>query len=68
DYNIGEIPYITLDSDRSELISISPTPIALLWRYMPVIATLVGLGIAIYVIMKVRAILAKRLAPEEELF
>ncbi|MEM1844908.1 MAG: hypothetical protein QW311_04535, partial [Ignisphaera sp.] len=68
DYNIGEIPYITLDSDRSELISISPTPIALLWRYMPVIATLIGLGIAIYVIMKVRAILAKRLAPEEELF
>ncbi|MEM4552883.1 MAG: hypothetical protein QXI86_01430 [Ignisphaera sp.] len=68
DYNIGEIPYITLDSDRSELISISPTPIALLWRYMPVIVTLVGLGIAIYVIMKVRAILAKRLAPEEELF
>ncbi|MEM0490778.1 MAG: hypothetical protein QXH73_06170, partial [Ignisphaera sp.] len=68
DYNIGEIPYITLDSDRSELISISPTPIALLWRYMPVIVTLIGLGIAIYVIMKVRAILAKRLAPEEELF
>ncbi|MEM1541257.1 MAG: hypothetical protein QW101_04280 [Ignisphaera sp.] len=68
DYNIGEIPYITLDNDRSELISISPTPIALIWRYMPVIATLICLGIAVYAVMKIRAILARRLAPEEELF
>lgn len=68
DYNVAEIPYISLDGDKSELVSMNPTIMALLWRYMPVIATLIGLGIAIYVIMKVRAILAKRLTPEEELF
>ncbi|MEM1694560.1 MAG: hypothetical protein QW456_10155 [Ignisphaera sp.] len=68
DYNIAEIPYISLDVDRSELVTMTPTLVALLWRYMPVIVTLIGLGIAIYVIMKVKAILAKRLVPEEELF
>jgi len=51
--------------DTTQVISLRPTLLTLLQRYMPVIGALVGVGIAIYVVLKIRAIVTKRLVGEE---
>lgn len=60
-----EIRVIPLNREISEVVSMTPTPLTLLWRFMPIIGALIGVGIALYVAMKIRAIIAKRLVTEE---
>lgn len=60
-----EVRVIPLNREISEVVSMTPTPLTLLWRFMPIIGALIGVGIALYVAMKIRAIIAKRLVTEE---
>lgn len=60
-----EIPVLAVSSDVSEIVSLRPTIPTLLWRYMPVIGSLAGVGIVAYLILKIKAIIAKRLVEEE---
>ncbi|MEM0026495.1 MAG: hypothetical protein QXT53_00980 [Ignisphaera sp.] len=60
--------YINLGSDTTTVEYLSPTIQTLIWRYMPIIGTLIGLGVAVYVAFRVRAIIARRLMREEEIF
>ncbi|MEM1596691.1 MAG: carboxypeptidase-like regulatory domain-containing protein [Desulfurococcaceae archaeon] len=60
-----EVIVIPLDKELSEVVSLRPTPVTLLWRFMPIIGALIGIGVAVYVAMKIRAIIARRLVTEE---
>ncbi|MEL9940739.1 MAG: hypothetical protein QW348_07705 [Ignisphaera sp.] len=59
---------VNLGSDYTTVEYLSPTIQALIWRFMPIIATLIGLGIAVYIAFKIRTIIASRLMREEEIF
>jgi len=58
----------TIDSDKTDIVYLNPTVTAMIWRFSPLIITLVVIGIAIYAGLKIRAIIAKRLITEEEVF
>jgi hypothetical protein len=55
-------------SDTTEIVYMRPTIQTLIWRFMPLIATLIGIGIAVYIGFKIRALIARRLVREEEVF
>ena len=57
--------FITVDQDKSEIVSLRPSIQTLLWRFMPVIAILLAILAVIIVIRKIRSILIKRLPTEE---
>ena len=59
---------VNLGSDYTTVEYLSPTIQTLIWRYMPIVVTLIGLGIAVYITFKIRAIIASRLMREEEIF
>ncbi|MEM4717412.1 MAG: hypothetical protein QXE81_01465 [Desulfurococcaceae archaeon] len=56
---------IAMDKDYSEIVSLKPTFITLTRRFLPVIGSLIGVGLAIYIAMKIRTIIARRLITEE---
>jgi hypothetical protein len=58
---------IDITKDTTYVLQVEPTIPTLIMRFTPIIGTLIGVGAAVYVIMKVRAILAKRIL-EEEIF
>jgi len=66
-YHGVSITYV-IDGDKIDVVYLSPTLTTVLWRYAPLIITLVVIGIAIYAGFKIRAIIAKRLVVEEEVF
>jgi hypothetical protein len=57
-----------IDSDKTDIVYLNPTVTTMIWRFSPLIITLVVIGIAIYAGLKIRAIIAKRLVTEEEVF
>uniref|UniRef100_A0A7J3I5D7 Carboxypeptidase regulatory-like domain-containing protein n=1 Tax=Ignisphaera aggregans TaxID=334771 RepID=A0A7J3I5D7_9CREN len=59
---------VNIASDVYEIAYLRPAIVTLVMRYLPIVLTLVGVAVAIYIILKIRAIIARRLAPEEELF
>ena len=67
DYYPYEIP-LNVNSDIYEIAYLRPIVTTLILRYLPIILTLAGIIAAIYIVLKIRAIIARRLAPEEELF
>lgn len=67
EYLREEIPILAVDKDVNRIVAVKPTVLTLLWRYMPVVVVLIGVGIGTYIAMKVRTIIAKRLV-EEEMF
>lgn len=56
---------LAVDKDLSEVVSLRPTIYTLFWRYVPVIGGLVAVGLVIYIALKIRVIIARRLAREE---
>ncbi|MEM1529411.1 MAG: hypothetical protein QXQ51_04360, partial [Desulfurococcaceae archaeon] len=62
-----EIPVLAVDKDINRIVALRPTVLTILWRYVPVIAVLIGVGVGTYIAMRVRTIIARRLV-EEEMF
>jgi hypothetical protein len=58
----------TLDADTTEIVYLRPTILTLIQRFLPVVIALVVVGIAIYAGFKLREMIARRLATEEEVF
>ena len=63
-----ELYYVTVYDNRYVAVEARPTLVTLLWRFAPVAGVLIGVGIAIYVAMRIRAAMLKRLVAEEEMF
>jgi len=59
---------LSIDGDTQELVYLRPTIATYIYRFLPIIGILIGIGIAIYIGLKIRAIIAKRLVIEEEVF
>uniref|UniRef100_A0A7C4NT27 PEGA domain-containing protein n=1 Tax=Ignisphaera aggregans TaxID=334771 RepID=A0A7C4NT27_9CREN len=58
---------ISVTGDTNQVMFLEPTVTTLILRYLPIIGVLVGASLAVYIITKIRAIMAKRLV-EEEMF
>ncbi|MEM4514238.1 MAG: hypothetical protein QXZ41_07010, partial [Ignisphaera sp.] len=58
---------ISVTGDTNQVMFLEPTVVTLILRYLPIIGVLVGASLAVYIITKIRAIMAKRLV-EEEMF
>uniref|UniRef100_A0A7C2ZNF6 Carboxypeptidase regulatory-like domain-containing protein n=1 Tax=Ignisphaera aggregans TaxID=334771 RepID=A0A7C2ZNF6_9CREN len=67
-YKPAEIRDIPISNDLSKVVYLEPTVTTLIFRYLPIVGVLVGIGIAVYALLKIRTIIARRLAVEEELF
>lgn len=63
-----ETRVIILDRDTDMLIYVSPQPITLFFRYLPIIAVIVVAALAVYGTLKLRMIIYQRLHREETLF
>ncbi len=59
---------ITLDRDTDLLVYMSPQPLTLFFRYLPIIAVIIIAALAVYGTLKLRAIIYQRLRKEETLF
>ena len=59
---------ITLDRDTDLLVYMSPQPLTLFFRYLPIIAVIIIAALAVYGTLKLRAIIYQRLRREETLF
>jgi len=60
--------YVALYDNRYVSVSVRPTLVTILWRYAPLLGALVGIGVATYVALRIRASLLRRLVAEEEIF
>ena len=60
--------YISVNDSMYFSISVRPTLVTILWRYAPVFGALVGMGVATYIALRIRASLLRRLVAEEEMF
>ncbi|MCS7110655.1 MAG: hypothetical protein RMI45_02910 [Ignisphaera sp.] len=67
DYHMHEI-VVNMVSDIYEIANLRPSITTLIMRYLPIVGVLVGAAVSIYIVLKIRAIILRRLAPEEELF
>ncbi|MEM4687405.1 MAG: hypothetical protein QXY67_08010 [Zestosphaera sp.] len=63
-----EIKVITLDRDTDLPVYMSPQPITLFFRYLPVVAVIIIAALAVYGTLKLRTIIYQRLRKEETLF
>ncbi|MEM0348281.1 MAG: hypothetical protein QW309_06410 [Zestosphaera sp.] len=63
-----EIRVITLDRDTDLPVYMSPQPITLFFRYLPVVAVIIIAALAVYGTLKLRTIIYQRLRKEETLF
>lgn len=63
-----EIRAITLDRDTDLPVYMSPQPITLFFRYLPIIAVIIIAALAVYGTLKLRTIIYQRLRKEETLF
>lgn len=59
---------IELDSTKDASITMYPLPLTLVFRYLPIIVVVIVAGIAVYVVLKIRARIAMRMSSAEELF
>jgi len=59
---------ILLDSSMRVRVTMQPELITVIFRYLPVMAIAAIAGVAIFIAMKVKAILTERLASKEEIF
>jgi len=59
---------VSVYDSRYVSVSVRPTLVTTLWRYAPLIGTLVGIGVATYIALRIRASLLRRLLAEEEMF
>ncbi|MFN3267897.1 MAG: hypothetical protein ACK416_01410, partial [Zestosphaera sp.] len=57
-----------LDRNTDLLIYVSPQPLTLLFRYLPIVAVIIIAALAVYGTLKLRAIIYQRLRREETLF
>lgn len=63
-----EVRAITLDRDTDLLVYMSPQPITLFFRYLPIVAVILIAALAVYGTLKLRTIIYQRLRREETLF
>ncbi len=59
---------INVDSDTQEIVYMIPTTITYINRFLPIAIILIAIGIIIYVGLRIRASITKRLMAEEEVF
>ncbi len=59
---------VKVDKDVEIKIVLQPEPITLIFRYMPVAVIVIIAGIAVIIVLKVRAKIVERLSQSEELF
>ncbi|MCC6033488.1 MAG: hypothetical protein LM561_05355, partial [Desulfurococcaceae archaeon] len=59
---------LTLDRDTDLLVYMSPQPLTLFFRYLPIIAVIIIAALAVYGTLKLRALIYQRLRREETLF
>ncbi|ADM28476.1 hypothetical protein Igag_1679 [Ignisphaera aggregans DSM 17230] len=59
---------LDIDSDRQEIVYLRPTILTYIQRFLPIIGILIGIGVAIYIGLRIRAMITKRIAIEEEVF
>lgn len=59
---------VKVDKDMEIKIVLQPEPITLIFRYMPVAVIVIIAGIAVIIVLKVRAKIVERLSQSEELF
>ncbi|MEO3994015.1 MAG: hypothetical protein QN229_06915 [Desulfurococcaceae archaeon TW002] len=64
----NETRAIILDRDTDMLVYMSPQPLTLFFRYLPVAAVIIIAALAVYGTLKLRAIIYQRLRREETLF
>ncbi len=67
DYYPHEV-VVNIVGDVYEIAYLRPTITTLIMRYLPIVLVLIGVAAGMYIILKVKAIIARRLTPEEELF
>ncbi|MEM2025173.1 MAG: hypothetical protein QXW94_02655, partial [Desulfurococcaceae archaeon] len=60
-----EVVVLAVDKSVTDKISLTPTTYTLMWRYIPIIVGLIAVGIGIYIVLKIRVIIARRLLREE---
>lgn len=63
-----EVRTVSLERDTEVIVYMSPQPVTLFFRYMPVVAVVIIAIIGIYGVLKLRTLIYQRLYKEESLF
>ncbi len=63
-----EVRHVSLERDTELIVYMSPQPVTLFFRYMPVVAVVIIAVVGIYAVLKLRTLIYQRLYKEESLF